>query len=170
MNDFLTSIAPTLASALLGPMGGMAVAGLGKILGIGNATQKDITKAITDSKITPDQLAEIQKLELQYKNDEAERGFKYAELQFKDVDSARNLEVQTHSYTPSILTWIIVIAVLALEGAMLFGVKILVDDIVLGRIMGTLDTSLGLVLAYWFGSNSSSARKTELLAQATPPG
>ena len=170
MNDFLTSIAPTLASALLGPMGGMAVAGLGKILGIDNATQKDITKAITDSKITPDQLAEIQKLELQYKNDEAERGFKYAELQFKDVDSARNLEVQTHSYTPSILTWIIVIAVLALEGAMLFGVKILVDDIVLGRIMGTLDTSLGLVLAYWFGSNSSSARKTELLAQATPPG
>ena len=81
MNDFLLNIAPTVASALLGPLGGIAVAGLGKIFGIDGATQKDITKAITDSKITPDQLAEIQKLELQFKNDEAERGFKYSELE-----------------------------------------------------------------------------------------
>jgi hypothetical protein len=167
MNDFLLNVAPTVASALLGPLGGIAVAGLGKIFGIDGATQKDITKAITDSKITPDQLAEIQKLELQFKNDEAERGFKYSELEFKDRDSARNLAVQTHSLTPSILTWLVVIIVLAAEGTMLFHVMPPgADPIVLGRILGTMDSALIMVLSFWFGSNSNSQRKTELLAQA----
>ena len=169
MNDFLMSVAPTVASALLGPMGGIAVAGLGKIFGLDGATQKDITKAITDSKITPDQLAEIQKLELQFKNDEAERGFKYSELEFKDRDSARNLAVQTHSITPSLLTWLVVVLVLTAEGLMLFNVVPPgADPIILGRILGTMDSALIMVLSFWFGSNSNSQRKTELLAQANP--
>ena len=169
MNDFLMSVAPTIASALLGPLGGVAVAGLGKIFGIDNATQKDITKAIENGKLTPDRLADIQKLELQFKNDEAERGFKYSELEFKDRDSARNLAVQTHSLTPSILTWLVVILVLAAEGTMLFNViPPGADPIILGRILGTMDSALIMVLSFWFGSNSNSQRKTELLAQANP--
>ena len=169
MNDFLMSVAPTIASALLGPLGGAAVAGLGKIFGIDNATTTDITKAIQSGKLTPDQLADIQKLELQFKNDEAERGFKYSELEFKDRDSARNLAVQTHSITPSLLTWLVVVLVLTAEGLMLFNVVPPgADPIILGRILGTMDSALIMVLSFWFGSNSNSQRKTELLAQANP--
>ena len=169
MNDFLMSVAPTIASALLGPLGGVAVAGLGKIFGIDNATTADITKAIQSGKLTPDQLADIQKLELQFKNDEAERGFKYSELEFKDRDSARNLAVQTHSITPSLLTWLVVVLVLTAEGLMLFNVVPPgADPIILGRILGTMDSALIMVLSFWFGSNSNSQRKTELLAQANP--
>jgi hypothetical protein len=169
MNDFLMSVAPTIASALLGPLGGVAVAGLGKVFGIDNATTKDITKAIESGKLTPDQLADIQKLELQFKNDEAERGFKYSELEFKDRDSARNLAVQTHSITPSLLTWLVVALVLTAEGLMLFNVVPPgADPIILGRILGTMDSALIMVLSFWFGSNSNSQRKTELLAQANP--
>ena len=169
MNDFLMSVAPTIASALLGPLGGVAVAGLGKIFGIDNAMTTDITKAIQSGKLTPDQLADIQKLELQFKNDEAERGFKYSELEFKDRDSARNLAVQTHSITPSLLTWLVVVLVLTAEGLMLFNVVPPgADPIILGRILGTMDSALIMVLSFWFGSNSNSQRKTELLAQANP--
>ena len=169
MNDFLMSVAPTIASALLGPLGGAAVAGLGKIFGIDNATTTDMTKAIQSGKLTPDQLADIQKLELQFKNDEAERGFKYSELEFKDRDSARNLAVQTHSITPSLLTWLVVVLVLTAEGLMLFNVVPPgADPIILGRILGTMDSALIMVLSFWFGSNSNSQRKTELLAQANP--
>ena len=169
MNDFLMSVAPTIASALLGPLGGVAVAGLGKIFGIDNATTTDMTKAIQSGKLTPDQLADIQKLELQFKNDEAERGFKYSELEFKDRDSARNLAVQTHSITPSLLTWLVVVLVLTAEGLMLFNVVPPgADPIILGRILGTMDSALIMVLSFWFGSNSNSQRKTELLAQANP--
>ena len=168
MNDFLATIAPTIASALLGPLGGVAVAGLGKIFGIDAATTESVTKAIVQGKVTPEQLAEIQKLELQYQNDDKERGFRYSELEFKDRDSARNMAIQTHSLTPSLLTWLIVALVLGLEGTLMFnGVPEHVSDIIAGRILGTLDTSLAMVLAFWFGSNSGSVRTKELLAQAT---
>ena len=93
MNDtlksFLSGIAPTIASALLGPLGGVAVAGLTKVLGIDGGTVADVTKAISDGRVTPEQVAEIRKLELQYQADEKERGFRYSELEFKDRDSAR---------------------------------------------------------------------------------
>lgn len=170
LSSFLSTVAPTIASAVLGPLGGVAVAGLGKILGIDSATAADVTKAISDGRITPEQMAEIRKLEMEYKNDEAERGFKYSELEFKDRDSARQMQVATHSMTPSGLTWLIVALVLTLEGFLMFkGVPENVSDLIAGRILGTLDTSLAMVLAYWFGSNSGSNRTKELLAQAQIP-
>ena len=33
------------------------------------------------------------------------------------------------------------------------------DDVILGRIMGTLDTAFGVVLAYWLGTSKSSHDK-----------
>ncbi len=167
LTDVLETVAPTVASALLGPLGGVAVAALGKVFGLDNATVNDVSKAITDGKMTPDQLADIKKLELQFQNDEQERGFKYVELEFKDRDSARQMQISTHSLTPTILTWIIVTLVMGLEGALLFNaVSDKVSDLITGRILGTLDTTLGMVVAYWFGSNSTSQRKTEIIANA----
>ena len=42
------------------------------------------------------------------------------------------------------------------------------DPIIIGRVLGTMDSALVMVLSFWFGSNSNSQRKTELLAQASP--
>lgn len=167
MNDFLKSIAPTIASALLGPLGGVAVAGLGKILGIDSATTESVSKAISDGRVTPEQLAEIQKLELQYQNDEKERGFKYAELEVKDVDSARNRETQTKDNTNKILAFTIVGAFIAMVGATLLGYA-KVESVLAGTLVGYLSAKAEQVLAYYFGSNRDSHRKTELLAQSQP--
>lgn len=165
----LKALAPTVASAFLGPLGGVAVAAVGNLLGVSDATQDKIAAAISTGQLTPDQISEIKKLELQYKNDEAERGFKYSELEFKDRDSARNMAIQTHSVTPSILTWIIVSLTLLAEGMLLFQqVPPGADPIIIGRVLGTMDAALMLVLSFWFGSNSNSQRKTELLAQSAP--
>lgn len=160
------TVAPTVASALLGPLGGAAVAAIGGIIGIPDATQDTIKQVILDGQLTQQNLADLRKLELQYQADEKERGFRYAELEFRDRDSARDMAVQTKSITPSALTWIIVALVLGFEGAILFyGVPAGVSEIVLGRVLGTLDTSLAMVLAFWFGSSHGSAQKTALLAQ-----
>lgn len=165
--DMLKSLAPTVASAILGPLGGAAVTAIGGLLGIAEPTQDKIAKIFSDGQLTGEQLTELRKLEAQYKNDEAERGFKYAELEFKDRDSARNMAVATHSITPSILTWLIVLITLGAEGVLLFrAVPPGVDGVILGRILGTMDSALIMVLSFWFGSNSSSARKTELLANS----
>lgn len=167
--DTLKALAPTVASALGGPLAGAAVSAIGSVLGISEPTQANIAKMFQDGQLTAEHLAEIRKLELQYQNDEKERGFKYAELEFKDRDSARSMAVATHSLTPSVLTWIIVTLTLVAEAALLFNqVPPGADPIIIGRVLGTMDSALVLVLSFWFGSNSSSQQKTALLAAASP--
>lgn len=164
--ETLKSLAPTVATALGGPLAGAAVSALGGILGVPDATQETIGKLFKDGQLSQEHLAEIRKLELEYQNNEKERGFKYAELEYKDRDSARNMAVQTHSLTPSVLTWLIVTLTLLAEAALLFNqVPPGADPIIIGRVLGTMDSALVMVLSFWFGSNSSSQQKTALLAQ-----
>lgn len=91
--DTIETLAPTVATALGGPLAGAAVSALGSIFGMSQPTQDNISKMFEDGKLTADHLAEIRKLELQYQNDEKERGFKYADLAFQDRDSARKANV-----------------------------------------------------------------------------
>lgn len=167
MNDFLEKIAPTIATALLGPLGGVAVSALGNLFGVSEPTQQKIADAIQSGQITPDQLSKLKELELQYQNEEKERGFKYAELKVKDVDSARNREIQTKDNTNKILAFTIVGAFIAMVGATLLGYA-KVESVLAGTLVGYLSAKAEQVLAYYFGSNRDSHRKTELLAQSQP--
>ena len=164
----LKTLAPTVATALGGPLAGAAITALGGILNLSNPTQEKISKIFQDGQLTAEHLAQIRTLELQYQNDEKERAFKYSELQFQDTASARNMQMVTKSVTPSVLTWIVVVSFIGIEGAMLLGVKPSVSDIVLGRILGTLDMSLAMVLGFWFGSSDSSHNKDFLISNSTP--
>ena len=170
LSNFLLGVAPTVASALLGPLGGVAVAGLTKILGIDGGTVADVTKAISDGRVTPEQVAEIRKLELQYQSEEKERGFRYAELEFKDRDSARkyNTEggIQGRMFT---LSFILLTLTIGTEIWILFnGYPSTLQDIIVGRILGLLDGIALLVLGYHYGTTSGSLVKTNLLAQSQP--
>lgn len=174
MNDilksFLGGVAPTVASALLGPLGGVAVAGLSKILGIDNGTVENVSKAISDGRITPEQIAEIRKLELQFQQDEKERGFRYAELAFKDRDSARQANVSGGIQNKMFgLSCILLTLTLGTEIYILFnGYPEALPEIIVGRILGLLDGVALLVLGYHYGTTSGSLQKTELLAQSQP--
>lgn len=167
LSDFLMSVAPTVASAVLGPLGGVAVAGLGKIFGLENSTVDTVTKAINDGKITPDQMAEIRKLELQYQADEKERGFKYSELEFKDRDSARQMQISTHSSTPTILTYMVTVGFFSILGWMLADPHV-IDSPPLMIMLGSLGTAWTGCISYWFGTTSGSIQKTNLLAASAP--
>ena len=170
-SDFLSSVAPTVLSAFLGPFSGVAVAGLTKILGIESGTVTDITKAISDGRVTPEQVAEIRKMELQFQQDEKERGFRYEELAFKDRDSARRNNtaggIQGHMFW---LSAVLLCITLGSEIAVLFygypDDKI--PEMVVGRILGLMDAVAMLVLSYHYGTTSGSMAKTQLLAQSTP--
>ena len=172
MNDtlkaFLSGLAPTLASALLGPLGGVAVAGITKILGIDGGTVADVTKAISDGRVTPEQVAEIRKLELQFQADEKERGFRYAELEFKDVADARDMQKETKSWVPAALSVIVVVGYFAILVGMMYGVLHVTDNQYLLILIGSLATAFGSVLNFWLGSSHGSLAKTSLLAQSQP--
>ena len=165
--QIIKTIAPTVASALGGPLAGVAVAALGEIFGISEPTQDKIAQAISSAQMTPAQLAQIKTLELQYQNEERERQFKYAELQFKDIDSARVRETAVQDRTNRNLAYTIVGAFIALVGATLMGVT-KVDSVLAGTLVGYLSAKCEQVLAYYFGSTRGSERKSELLAAAAP--
>lgn len=165
--DVLKTLAPTVASVLGGPLAGMAVTALGGILGVSDATQEKIANVITNGQMTPDQVAAIKTLELQYQNDEKERGFKYAELEFKDRDSARQREVNTKDNTNKILAFTIVGSFIAMVGATLLGYA-KVESVLAGTLVGYLSAKAEQVLAYYFGSSAGSVQKTNLLAKAPP--
>jgi hypothetical protein len=171
MNDFLKTIAPTVASALLGPLGGVAVSAIGNLLGISDATTEKVAKVFQDGKLTPEQLSAIKELELKYINDEKEHDFKYADLAYKDRDSARkwNTEggIQGRMF---FLSCLLLAITLGCEIAVLFyGYP---DDklpeMVVGRILGLMDAVAMMVLAYHYGTTQGSLQKSNLLAQSAP--
>ena len=161
----LKSLAPTVASALGGPLAGTAITAIGSLLGVSEPTKAKIEEAFVNGQLTGEQIAGLKQLEMKLKAEEQDRGFKYAELEYKDRADARNMAVQTGAKTPAVLTWLIVAIVLSLEGYILFnGTPERVSEIVMGRILGTLDMCLITVLSYWFGTTYGSSRKTDMLA------
>lgn len=173
--DFLKTLAPTLASAALGPLGGIAVAAIGNAMGIDEPTQDKIAKAFTSGQLTPEALERIKVLELQYQNDEKERGFKYAELEFKHVeanskdrDSARQMQIATHSKMPAILTILVTIGFFSVLGALLAKPELKANEIVLVMV-GQLSAVWGACVAFYVSTTYSSANKNQLLAQSAPP-
>jgi hypothetical protein len=171
LKEFLGGIAPTVALALGGPLAGAAVSAISGALAMpSGATANDIATVIAGGLVTPEQMAEVKKLEIQFQNDEAERGFKYAELVFKDRDSARNANVaggvQKHLFWMSI---VLLCITLGTEIYVLFhGYPTGLSDIIVGRVLGLMDAVAMMVLAYWYGTTNGSAQKTAIISQSEP--
>lgn len=165
--SFLRTLAPTVASALLGPAAGLAISAIGSILGVPEATAQRLQDAIASGQMTPEQIGKLKELEIQYQNDEKERGFRYAELEFKDRDSARAREMATKDSTNRNLAYIIIGAFIAMVAGTLLGAA-KVESVLAGTLVGYLSAKAEQVLAYYFGSSSGSAAKTQLLANSTP--
>lgn len=166
--DTITKVAPVVASALGGPLAGVAVTALGELFGISEPTQSKIQAVIENGQLTGEQISAIRQLELKLKADEAERGFRYKELEFKDSDSARQMQMTTHSKTPSLLTGILTVG--------FFGTLYMVmihpemkESAPLMIMLGALGAEFTSACKFWFGANSGSDRTKELLASSTQP-
>lgn len=162
MDEILKTLAPTVASAILGPLGGVAVSALGKIFGIDSATTTDITKAFQEGKLSPEQLSQIKALEMQYQNEEKERGFRYAELEYKNTADARDMQKQTKSYFPATLSTIVTVGFFGILTAMMFTDIKPSEPLLI--MLGALGAAFGAVVNFWLGSSNSSQKKDAVLA------
>lgn len=146
------TVAPTLATALGGPLAGLATKAIVEAVGLpADSSEEQVAAAITGA--TPDQLIAIKNADATFKVKMRELEVNLEEILFKDRDSARNLQIQTRAKTPAILSWVVVFATFALEGSVFLGYyPTNVPEVVIGRILGTFDTALGIVLTYWLGA------------------
>jgi len=145
------SVAPTIATALGGPVAGMAVKAISNALfGHGDASQDEIQDALANP--TADQLAALKKIDADFKVQMKSLDIDLERIAASDRDSARNMAIMTHDWTPRILAFVIVSAWVIMQWNLFNG--IIPDSMreLISRMLGNLDGALMLVLSYYFGS------------------
>jgi hypothetical protein len=143
-------------------MGGVAVTAIGDILGITGATQDKIKDAFDKGQMTPEQISAIKALELKYKAEESERGFRYEELVLKNTVDARDMQKQTKSFFPATLSVFITIGFFSILLTMLVWKYVPTEPLLI--MLGALGAAFGAVVNFWLGSSNGSQRKDEALA------
>lgn len=159
----LKTLAPTVASALGGPLAGAAVTALGSVFGVSDATQDKIADVIRNGQMTGEQVAQIRALELQFQNDEKERGFRYSELEFQDTKSARDMQTQTKSRVPAILATVITTGFFGILIFLIMNTEYKPTEPLL-ILLGSLSTGWTVVVGFYFGSSHGSQQKDAVIA------
>lgn len=168
--NIVAKAAPTIGSIAGGPLAGAAISALEHAFGIdpaGDLTKRQDALASAVTGATTEQLLALKKADNDFKAQMAELGYKddeaIAALGAQDRDSARKREMTVRDRTPQILAYIVVALAAAGEGFIIFyGTPKGVDPVILGRVLGTLDAALMLVLSYYFGASSTDHNKTNL--------
>ena len=147
------NVAPTIATAMLGPVAGMAVKALSTaLLGHGDGSKDDLTAALENA--TPEQIAAIRKAEDDFKIQLKKLDIDLAKIAADDRDSARNMAANTHSYTPSVLSYATVLCWAVIQYYLFTHIIDPSMRELIARVLGTLDGALMLVLSFWFGSSN----------------
>lgn len=163
------TVAPWIATAITGPLGGMAVGALADALGLSDKTESAIKQALSGA--TPEQMLAIKQADQAFATRMQELGFQNIQALEKiaadDRDSARKREMSVQDYTPRILAYLIVGGFLGMAYGVLFK-QMSADSVLAGTIIGYLSAKAEQVAAYYFGSTAGSKQKTELLANSVP--
>jgi len=163
MNDWLKQIAPTIATALGGPLAGLAVDAVSKAIGI---DPKDVQSTISEGKLSADQIAAVKQAEIAMAAKAQELGLDFEKLAVDDRKSARDLQAKTQSWIPGAMAIIVTLGFFGiLIGLMMETLK---TSEALMLLLGSLGTAWTGIVASYFGSSAGSQKKDELLHQSTP--
>ena len=154
LGGLLKSAAPALATAVAGPLGGVAIKAIAGKLGVEDSVEA-VTQHLQANPMDAAKLADID--------------VKKLEMEMKDRQDARNREIQlaTNESVPfinKIVTPVLALGVVALS-FILFAVLIFVNvtpeakDILI-YILGVLSAAVTQILSYYFGSSQGSKDKS----------
>ena len=159
--EWLKQIAPTVASALGGPLAGMAVSAISKAIGVDEDKVNDL---ISNNKLTADQIAQIKIAEIELQKQAQELGLNFEKLAVEDRNSARNMQIATRSIVPPALAGSITLGFFGILILLLLG-KVDGNNPTILMMLGSLSTAWTGIIAYYFGSSAGSQAKTDLLAK-----
>mgnify|MGYP006286438225 CR=1 FL=1 len=159
------SVAPTIATALGGPVAGMAVKAIsGALFGHENGTQDDIMTALANP--TGDQLAALKKIDGDFKVQMKSLDIDLERIAAGDRDSARQMQMATKSWLPEILAILVTVGFFGVIAYIIkFGLPESGKEALL-LLLGSLGTAWTGVMAFYFGSSAGSQKKTEALTAA----
>lgn len=160
----LGTVAPALATALGGPLAGVATQALsGALLGRADGTEEDVATAVLTG--GTEALAKLRDADNQFAVRMRELEIDLERVHQADRASARDREKTTGDHwTLRVLATIVVGAFVAVVWAVLFG-GTAIDGALAGTLIGYLSAKADQVLSYFFGSSLGSKEKTAALTK-----
>jgi hypothetical protein len=163
--EWLSQIAPGIATALGGPLAGLAVTAISKALGI---DEKDVQNTIESGKLTSDQLASIKQAEIELQKQANELGLDFEKLATDDRKSARDMQATTKSIIPAVLAISVTVGFFGILVGLMTDNVTKSDALLL--MLGSLGTAWTAIVSFYFGSSASSQNKDEMLHRSMPVG
>jgi hypothetical protein len=158
----LGQIAPTIATALGGPLAGIAVKTLSNVLfGHENGTEEEISSAIANA--SPDQLAALKKIDADFKAHMKELDIDLERIAAGDRDSARQMQTATKDWVPKVLAVVITLGFFGILIWMLLNGMPKTGTEALLMMLGALGTAWTGVVNFYYGSSAGSKQKTDAL-------
>ena len=163
----ISSVAPTLGTALGGPLGGVAVTGILSALGIEGSTDPEQNEKLLEEKMklaSPADLVTLKEAEYQFKKDMKKMGVDIEAIHAKDRDSARKREVKIGGYTTPLIAVIVVVGFFGMAAAVLLGVTDAMTTTAVGfagTVVGYASAKADQVISYYFGSSSGQDYATQ---------
>ena len=161
--DWLTQLAPTIATALGGPLAGMAVSAVSKAIG---CTPEEVQNVISSGKLDATQVAAIQQAELELKKQAQAMNLDFEKLTNDDRKSARDMQTITRSFIPPLLAIGVTLGFFGILFGLMYGQIAHAPQIDI--MLGSLGTAWTGIIAFYFGSSASSQHKDTLLHQSSP--
>lgn len=164
------TVAPGIATALGGPLAGVAVRTLSQVLlGTADGSPEAVEKAVLAA--DPAALLQLKQAELQFQKDMRSLDVDLERIAADDRDSARRREAAVKDWTPRVLAFVIVGGFLATVFCVLAGVVDGLKDPLTATLVGTLigyvSAKADQVCSYFFGSTAGSQAKTDAMVKAT---
>jgi hypothetical protein len=121
------------------------------LFGHQDASEDEIMAAMGTA--TPDQLTALKKIDADFKVQMKSLDIDLEKIAASDRDSARNMQIQTHDWTPRVIAIVVILAWVFIQWHLFNSVIPDTMRELIARVLGTLDASLTLVLSYYFGSS-----------------
>lgn len=168
--SIVSTVAPWIASAVTGPLGGLAVGAVADALGLSDKTEDSIKAAL--SGVTPEQMLALKNADQAFALQMQELGFKNISdleaIAAGDRASARSMQTAKPSPVPALLSLLVTGGYFGILVGVMLGWLHIDDSQALLLMLGSLTTAWGAVMAFWFGTTRDSGVKTKLLANSTP--
>ena len=162
--NWLTQIAPTIATCLGGPLAGLAVTALSKLFGV---SPDQVQSMINDNKLSADQIAAVQQEEIRFKEQTQALGLNFEQLAVEDRKSARDMQTTTQSIIPPLLSILVTVGFFGIL-AYLMVTPADTANTPLMIMLGSLGTAWTGIIAFYFGSSAGSRAKDQMLFESTP--
>ena len=158
----LAQVAPSIATALGGPLAGVAVKTLSSALfGHEEGTQEQLFEALSSA--GPEQLAAIKKIDADFKVQMKSLDIDLERISAGDRDSARQMQRDTKDWVPKVLAVVITLGFFGILIWMLLNGMPQTGTEALLMMLGALGTAWTGVVNFYYGSSAGSKAKTDAL-------